>query len=170
MVQRACSDGHAICKDPGSSPTCDQWSFFSFNKVSKILTNQTPMSTSVVCALPIQLYAIRDTHNATATTIKVTVYITNCLFVLAFFLHVLLIAFKLDYQGTWHRCQHWGSIVEWRNFITGEKLHWQQVGLEPTGPCRQRDHCYKRAKPLHHLDRLHIFYIFQVSLKISFIS
>ena len=27
MVQRASSNGHAICKDLGSSPTYDQWSF-----------------------------------------------------------------------------------------------------------------------------------------------
>ena len=33
--------------------------------------------------------------------------------------------------GTWHRCQRWGSIVEWRNLVTSEKLHWSQVGLEP---------------------------------------
>ena len=26
--------------------------------------------------------------------------------------------------GTWHRCWRWGSIVEWRNLVTGEKLHW----------------------------------------------
>ena len=88
MVQRACSNGDAICKDPGSSPTYDQWSFFYFNKV---LTNQTPMSTLVACALPIQLYAIRDTHNATATTIKITVYATTLLFVWCI-LHELLIA------------------------------------------------------------------------------
>ena len=26
--------------------------------------------------------------------------------------------------GTWHRCQHWDSIVEWRNLVAGDKLHW----------------------------------------------
>ena len=38
---------------------------------------------------------------------------------------------ELDNWGTWHRCQRWGSMVEWRNLFTGEKLHWSQVGLEP---------------------------------------
>ena len=26
--------------------------------------------------------------------------------------------------GTRYRCWHWGSIGEWRNLTTGEKLHW----------------------------------------------
>ena len=51
--------------------------------------------------------------------------------VISFFgvLHVTLIAYKLDYWC--HSCWCWGLIVEWRNLITGEKLHWSLVGLEP---------------------------------------
>ena len=29
-------------------------------------------------------------------------------------------SFELVYWGTWHRC----LIVEWRNLVTGETLHW----------------------------------------------
>ena len=40
-------------------------------------------------------------------------------------------------------------VVQWRDLITGEKLHWSQVN---PGPCRQHGHCCKHAKPLHHMD------------------
>ena len=40
------------------------------------------------------------------------------------FLHVALIAFELDCCTTWHRYWHRDLIDEWRNLITGEKLHW----------------------------------------------
>ena len=45
------------------------------------------------------------------------------------FYHLFLLVFpaapdslRLDHWGTWHRCQHLNSIVEWRNLVTGEKL------------------------------------------------
>ena len=31
-------------------------------------------------------------------------------------------SFELVDWGTWHGC--WGLIVEWRNIVTGDKLHW----------------------------------------------
>ena len=45
------------------------------------------------------------------------------------FSHMTLIAFKLVYWSTYHRCKLQGLIGVWR--IKGEKLHWSQVGLEP---------------------------------------
>ena len=65
-------------------------------------------------------------------------------------LHVTPDSLGLDNWGTWHRCLRWDLIVEWRNLVTGRKLHWLQVGLEPS-TCRQHSHCCKRAKPLRHL-------------------
>ena len=57
---------------------------------------------------------------------------------------------RLDNWGTWHRCQLWDSIIEWRNLVTGEKIHWLQVGLEPSS-LQIACPCCQRAKPLHHL-------------------
>ena len=37
-------------------------------------------------------------------------------------------SFQLAYCCTWHRCQHWGLIVEWRNLVTGEKILFVIVG------------------------------------------
>ena len=54
-VQHACSNGHAICKDLGLSPTYDQW---SFSLVTRFL-HSTPTLTSVPCAPINQLNAIR---------------------------------------------------------------------------------------------------------------
>ena len=66
--------------------------------------------------------------------------------------YVPLIASNLTYWATWHRSQHWGSIVEWRNLYT-EKNYTGSIELEPRSLCRQHCHyCYKRAKPLRHLD------------------
>ena len=52
VVQRACSNDHDICKDPGSSPTYDQWSFSSVEKVSPLpqsnpLWNRTNMENTL---------------------------------------------------------------------------------------------------------------------------
>ena len=39
-------------------------------------------------------------------------------------------SFELVYRGTWNKRQRWGLTAEWRNLITGENLHWLQVGLK----------------------------------------
>ena len=62
-VQHACSNGHAICKDLSLSPTYNQWSFFTCNKVSP-LNNPTPKLTSVLCTPINQLKVIRGTCKA----------------------------------------------------------------------------------------------------------
>ena len=64
MVQRACSNGHAISKGLGQSTTSDKWSFFASNNVSA-LNSQTSTLTSVPCATITQLKAIRGTCKAT---------------------------------------------------------------------------------------------------------
>ena len=53
-----------------------------------------------------------------------------CVF-FAYFTHATSDSLGLDNWGTWHRCWRRDLIVEWRNPITGEKLHWSWMGLEP---------------------------------------
>ena len=76
------------------------------------------------------------------------------LFSVGVFLHMPLIAFKLDYQGTWYRSQRQGSI-----FLSGETFLQEKSSTghrwdSNSGPFRQHGHCCQRAKPLRHLDRL----------------
>ena len=58
MVQHACSNGHAICKNLGSSPTNGQW---SFSPVTRFLhsTIEPQRQHPCRCALVNQLNAIR---------------------------------------------------------------------------------------------------------------
>ena len=126
-------------------------------------------------------------------------------------IHTLLAVFFCNLlMHVFHIAQMLGSVVEWRNLISGEKLHWSQVWLKSrvfqtawslmqaaiplshlnnikmfniifrgchhkhmillqekncTGQrwdqnpsaCRQYGHCYRRAKPLSHLDKIKMY-------------
>ena len=80
-------------------------------------------------------------------------------------LHATPNSFRLDNWSTWHRCQRWDSIVDWRSLITGENLTGRKWDLNP-GPCRLHSHCSKRPKPLRHLALL-LYDIAQFSTSIS---
>ena len=40
-------------------------------------------------------------------------------------------SFELVYWGTCHRSKRGGLIVAWGNLVTGESVHWSDVGLKP---------------------------------------
>ena len=49
MVQRSCSNGHAICKDLSSSPTYDHWSFPACKKVSPLKKSNPKAAICAMC-------------------------------------------------------------------------------------------------------------------------
>ena len=93
-----------------------------------------PCSTSIVVWV-----FISEVHSSTNTRrtdlFKLFTICAQCVpatnnFLCLLVLHTTPDSLGLNDWGTWHRCQRWDLIVEWRNLVTGEEFHQSQMGLE----------------------------------------
>ena len=126
MVQHACRNGYAICKNLCSSPTYDQYSFFCLQQAF-FLNNLTTTLRSVLCASINQLKTIRSTCKASkqASLCLTTQLFTNNV-CLTFNLATLLFPYcKVSAFISFHA--FWSALVYATNYTQSNMIVYLQI-------------------------------------------